>query len=82
MQDGIFLWDSKAQNTILASFFYGYITTQIIGGTLAQRIGGKWLLLMSILITSLLTLLTPVISIYGDYPALLAIRVLEGICQV
>lgn len=49
---------------------------------MAQRIGGKWLLFSGIFITALLTLLTPVISVFGGYPALVAVRVLEGICEV
>ncbi|KAF8789845.1 putative inorganic phosphate cotransporter like protein [Argiope bruennichi] len=36
-------WDSKAQGIILGSFFYGYILTQLPGGILSERFGGKWL---------------------------------------
>ena len=32
-----FDWDSKTQGLILASFFYGYILTQIPGGYLATK---------------------------------------------
>jgi len=80
-ESGPFKWDTKKQGVVLASFFYGYATTQIIGGTLSQRIGGKLILLGGIFVTSLLSLLTPVLTIYGDYPALIAIRVLEGIAE-
>lgn len=78
----MFQWDAYKQGIVLASFFYGYTTTQIIGGTLAQRFGGKILLMGGIFWTALLTLLTPVLTIYGDYIAIVAVRVLEGIGEV
>jgi MFS transporter, ACS family, solute carrier family 17 (sodium-dependent inorganic phosphate cotransporter), member 5 len=81
-QSGTFNWNSKQQGVVLAAFFYGYITTQIIGGTLAQRIGGKYLLLFGIFWTALLTLLTPIATTAGDYGAIVAVRLLEGIGEV
>jgi len=82
MERGSFQWDSKQQGVILAAFFYGYTTTQILGGTLAQRVGGKLLMLFGVFWTALLTLLTPVLTVYGGFPALVAVRVLEGIGEV
>lgn len=79
VDSGTFNWDTNKQGIILAAFFYGYITTQILGGVLAQRYGGKRLLLFGIGWTAVLTILTPVLTIYGDFPALVATRVLEGI---
>jgi len=78
-QDGPFNWDSKQQGTILAAFFYGYIFTQIPGGMLAEKFGGKLVLLVGIAWTALLTLLTPVIAEAGGFAGLVAIRVLEGL---
>lgn len=66
----------------MAAFFFGYITTQIIGGILAQRVGGKLLMLGGVFWTALMTLLTPVLTIYGDFPALFAVRFVEGIGEV
>lgn len=76
---GDYNWDAKKQGVILAAFFYGYIITQIPGGMLAQRFGGKFLLLFGIFWTSVLTLLTPVITYAGDFAAIVATRILEGI---
>jgi len=67
---------------VLAAFFYGYITTQIIGGTLAQKVGGKLLLLFGICWTAILTLLTPVLTTAGGFGAIVAVRILEGIGEV
>jgi ACS family sodium-dependent inorganic phosphate cotransporter len=35
-----FDWNSKQQGLILSSFFYGYVSTQFIGGIIAAKIGG------------------------------------------
>jgi MFS family permease len=34
-------WDSMTQGLILGSFFYGYICTQLPGGWLSRKYGGK-----------------------------------------
>lgn len=66
----------------MAAFFYGYIITQIPGGMLAQRFGGKFLLLFGVFWTSVLTLLTPVFTYVGDFAAIVTTRILEGIGEV
>lgn len=47
------------QGYILGAFFYGYICTQIVGGRLAERFGGKWIYGLGVLVTTVFTLLTP-----------------------
>lgn len=42
-KDGPFVWDESQQGIILGMFFYGYVLTQLLGGRLAEIIGGKWL---------------------------------------
>jgi hypothetical protein len=39
--DVIFDWDQGEKGIILGAFFYGYILTQILGGTLAAKYGGN-----------------------------------------
>ena len=36
-----FGWDKTTQGWVMSSFFIGYLTTQILGGWLADRYGGK-----------------------------------------
>ena len=82
LQSGIFKWDTNKQGLVLAAFFYGYTTTQVLGGLLAQKLGGKWVMLSAVFWTALLTLLTPVLTVYGDFPAIVIIRILEGAAEV
>ena len=66
---------------VLGSFFFGYIITQIPGGYMASRYGGKNLFGCGILFSSLLTLLTPVATKSSVF-LLIALRSFEGIFQV
>jgi ACS family sodium-dependent inorganic phosphate cotransporter len=54
-----FGWDKTTQGIVLSSFFYGYLATQILGGWLADRFGGKAVLGIGVVWWSLFTLLTP-----------------------
>ena len=67
--------------TILGSFFYGYIFTQLPGGWLATYFGGKWVFGIGILVTSVLTIVTPFAARQSVY-LFIAVRVLEGIGEV
>lgn len=51
------------------------------GGALAHRYGAKIPLLVSMITCSLLNLLTPVFANWGDWPAIVVVRLLSGICQ-
>ena len=79
--DGEFFWNKSEQGLILGAFFYGYITTQVLGGWLAENFGGKHLYGLGILCTAALTLLTP-IAARADFKFLIAVRVLEGVGEV
>ncbi|OWF45214.1 sialin-like [Mizuhopecten yessoensis] len=73
-----FDWDEATQGFILSSFFYGYVVTQIPGGWLAGRFGGKLLFGLSVLIPGILTIITPLVTKLGP-AALIVTRVLEGL---
>ena len=79
---GVYHWDAGMQAQVLASFYYGYITTTLLGGILALRFGGKILLLVAVGSTSVLTIVTPVLTMLGDYAAMIAVRIAEGVGQV
>ncbi|XP_044011343.1 sialin-like [Aphidius gifuensis] len=75
-----FKWDSKLQGVIMSSFFYGYICTQILGGYLSARIGGKKVFGLGIASTAFLTIFTPPLTRLSVY-LLIAMRIIEGIFE-
>eukprot|EP00096_Caligus_rogercresseyi_P002339 TRINITY_DN14442_c0_g1_i1.p1 TRINITY_DN14442_c0_g1~~TRINITY_DN14442_c0_g1_i1.p1 ORF type:complete len:247 (+),score=35.20 TRINITY_DN14442_c0_g1_i1:91-831(+) len=75
-----FRWESSTQGLILGSFFYGYIVTQIPGGFLATRFGGKRIFLIGIAATAFLTILTPALTKIGT-GFLITTRILEGLFE-
>ncbi|XP_012154824.1 putative inorganic phosphate cotransporter [Ceratitis capitata] len=74
-------WSEEIKARILSSFFWGYICTQIPGGILARRFGGKVMLLSSISISSTMALLTPLGVQFGGWKLLCFMRFLQGFGQ-
>lgn len=66
---------------VLSSFFFGYIIMQIPGGFLAGVIGGRIVFGVGIVMTAILTLLTP-LAARIHIGLLIALRVLEGFFEV
>ncbi|XP_066933218.1 vesicular glutamate transporter 3-like [Clytia hemisphaerica] len=73
-------WSPKLQGFVLSSFFYGYIITQIPGGWLATKYGGKNLFGCGVLMTALFTLITPPAARCNVY-LLVAVRMAEGLFE-
>ena len=80
-QDGPYSWDKELQGVILGSFFWGYIFTQLPGGLVATRFGGKVVICVSMLLNSLAALFSPLAAEASPY-ALMALRALQGLAQV
>jgi ACS family sodium-dependent inorganic phosphate cotransporter-like MFS transporter 5 len=78
---GEFMWDEHVQGIILGSFFYGYVVTQIPGGRLAEMYGGKLVFGLGVLLTGILTAVSPLAAKLGT-SVFIAVRVLEGLCEV
>ncbi|XP_011178019.1 putative inorganic phosphate cotransporter isoform X1 [Zeugodacus cucurbitae] len=76
-----FSWNEKTKSLLLSSFFWGYICTQVPGGALARKFGGKTTLLCGVLICSILAILTPIFAKIGDWQLVCALRVAQGLCQ-
>jgi ACS family sodium-dependent inorganic phosphate cotransporter-like MFS transporter 5 len=81
VDEGAFTWDAEEQGIILGAFFYGYVITQIPGGYLAEKYGGKWLFGVGTLVTAILTLLTPLAAKAGS-GVFISVRVLMGLGEV
>ncbi|XP_046959614.1 sialin-like isoform X2 [Vanessa cardui] len=77
-QHAMFEWDEKTQGLLLSGFYYGYSSTQLLGGYLAQNFGGKWVLGLGLLSTALFTFLTPFITRMGGSTSLFILRIIVG----
>jgi MFS family permease len=71
-------WAPDKQGLALSSFFIGYIATQIVGGRLADKHGGKAILAIGVLVWSVATLLTPPAAAAG-FAMLIVVRILMGV---
>ncbi|CAL8468433.1 g7973 [Coccomyxa elongata] len=74
-----------AQGLIQSAFLWGYMGTQLLGGTLADRVGGKLVMAWGIALFSLTSLMMPlalskaVAAAALTFPAVLATRVCIGL---
>ncbi|XP_046660384.1 vesicular glutamate transporter 2.2-like isoform X2 [Homalodisca vitripennis] len=75
-----FNWNSKMQGVALSSFFYGYTCTQLLGGWLGTRFGGRTVFGLGVLVTALFTTVTPLAATTNFY-LLVAVRVIEGVFE-
>jgi len=78
--EGEFVWSAATQGLILAAVFYGYITTPILSGWVADRFSAKAVITASLTTSSFLTLTTP-LAAYSGAAALVAVRILIGVAQ-
>ncbi|RIB14047.1 major facilitator superfamily domain-containing protein [Gigaspora rosea] len=73
-----FNWSHNTQGLVSSSFYFGYITTQIIGGALTDKFGGKRILGIAFATRTLFTLLTPISARINIY-CLILCRICLGI---
>lgn len=78
LEDGPFAWDENVQGLILASYFYGYIFTQVPGGWVAEKFSAKHVFGVGALVNALCALLSPVAA-EASYAWLIVIRIIMGI---
>lgn len=76
-----FEWSQELQGFILSSFYTGYLAMHIPAGLLAERIGGKPVVLIALIFSSMLSLLTPIAVVSGGAHGLMIIRMLLGCVQ-
>ncbi|XP_067634383.1 putative inorganic phosphate cotransporter [Eurosta solidaginis] len=74
-------WSEKTKSHLLSAFFWGYFLTQIPGGQLARKYGGKITMLVSVGVSSILAILTPFCARMGDWKLLFSLRMTQGIIQ-
>ncbi|XP_069689794.1 putative inorganic phosphate cotransporter isoform X2 [Periplaneta americana] len=74
-------WSQQTKSTILSSFFWGYVITQVPAGQLGQRFGPKILLTGALFMCSLFSILTPLAAEVGDWGLVCGARVIQGLSQ-
>lgn len=78
---GEFAWNEKTQGIILGAFFLGYVTTNVPGGRMAEKMGGKLIYGLGVFLTAVLTVVSPFAAYWGLVPFLI-VRVAEGFTEV
>ena len=71
-------WTDKS--IILSSFFWGYVLPQVGVGQLAERFGPKWFLTCSMAVSSVFTMLIPIMANAGSW-AVMICRMIQGFTQ-
>ncbi len=77
MQEAL-CWSETEKGFVLSSFFIGYMAAQIIGGVLADKYGGKKVLVASLVAWSVFTILTPLAG-SASFAALILVRIGLGL---
>ncbi len=73
-----FGWSDSQKGFILSAFSAGYLITQLLGGLLSNRFGGRNVYLVAVAAWSLFTVFTPVAA-YVAFSALITLRILLGV---
>ena len=73
-----FGWTSVEKGLVQSAFFWGYAFTQVPGGYLAQKFGGKFVLFAGVMLWSFGTLIAPACA-HFSFTALLISRFLVGL---
>ncbi|XP_045772828.1 putative inorganic phosphate cotransporter [Maniola jurtina] len=77
----VFDWSQSTRDTILSSFFWGYIVLQIPAGMFVGRFGGRLIILVSMLMTGLVNLVLPYAAVKGGWQAVCGCRIVMGLFQ-
>ncbi|XP_049799098.1 sialin-like [Schistocerca nitens] len=74
---GDFDWDAQTQAEVLASYYYGYVATQLLGGFLGEKYGARYICGPGLFIAGLLTVVSPWTAYVNTY-FFMVVRALEG----
>lgn len=77
---GEFNWDERTQGVILGCFFFGYVMTNVPGGRMAEKYGGKLIYGLGVFLTGVLTIISPFAAYWGLIPFII-VRIAEGITE-
>lgn len=69
------------QGIILSSFYWSYIISNFLSGSITDKFGGKQTLGLSTLVVAVLTILTPATVTWGGSTSLIILRIIMGLSQ-
>ncbi|KAH8337853.1 hypothetical protein KR067_006953 [Drosophila pandora] len=69
----------KEKSYTLSSPFWGSCLTQLMSGYLSSRFGAKLLLLVIMVVTSLISIATPMVLAWGGWQLLFGVRFVQGL---
>ena len=81
LQSWEFTWSKSFQSLLLSVYYIGCCLSQVPGGWVANRFGGKMVITATLIISCLCTLLTPVLARANGY-LVLPLRLIMGLCSV
>ncbi|XP_023218026.1 sialin-like isoform X2 [Centruroides sculpturatus] len=64
-KEGSYVWTQPTQGIILGSYFYGLVLAQLVGGTITFLLGPKKIFIISLSLSSLFIILTPLSADVG-----------------
>ncbi|KAJ0176885.1 hypothetical protein K1T71_008064 [Dendrolimus kikuchii] len=76
-----FKWNKKTQDTLISSFFWGYMLLQIPAGQLAHRFGARYLLTGALGVNCIISITLPLGAYYGGWICTVIMRVVQGLTQ-
>ncbi|XP_046466029.1 sialin isoform X1 [Neodiprion pinetum] len=76
--DGPFQWDKSTQGLILASYFLGYLVSQLPGGRVAELFSARWVMNGSVMLNAVAAILSPVAANL-HYSVLILMRIAQGL---
>ncbi|XP_041461223.1 sialin-like [Lytechinus variegatus] len=75
-----FSWSSRTQELLLSAFFIGLPITQLPGGWIADRVGGKWVVATGAAMTAIMNMLAPLAARTGA-SYFFTVRLLAGLFE-
>ncbi|XP_037294349.1 uncharacterized protein LOC115442923 isoform X2 [Manduca sexta] len=76
-----FKWSKKIQDTVIASFLWGYMIIQVPAGQMAHRFGTRYLLFGAMMINCVASILFPIVAYYGGWICTVIVRIIQGLSQ-
>ncbi|XP_065168070.1 putative inorganic phosphate cotransporter [Atheta coriaria] len=76
-----FDWDESIQSYILLSFYIGYVIGNTFIGFLIDKFGGRWCLFIGSLMSSVMTLIVPLLAYNMHWAVLCVSRAIAGLGQ-